>query len=88
MLEPLRRLLRKNAWWIWTHEQIDAFKEFKDAVSKAAVLSYFSKSDPTRGQEEVSKDGFCFLLMQHGQPVTYRSGALSVADRKYSQVEK
>ena len=88
MLEPLRRLLRKNAWWIWTHEQKDAFKEFKDAVSKAPVLSYFSKSDPTRGQEDASKDGFCFLLMQHGQPVTCRSGALSVAERKYSQVEK
>ena len=39
MLEPLRRLLRKKAWWIWTHEQKDAFKEFKDAVSKAPVLS-------------------------------------------------
>ena len=39
MLEPLRRLLRKNARWIWTHEQKDAFKEFKDAVSKAPVLS-------------------------------------------------
>ena len=39
MLEPLRRLLRKNAWWIWTHEQKDAFKEFKGAVSKAPVLS-------------------------------------------------
>ena len=39
MLEPLPRLLRKNAQWIWTHEQKDAFKEFKDAVSKAPVLS-------------------------------------------------
>ena len=88
MLEPLRRLLRKNAWWIWTHEQKDAFKEFKDAVSKAPVLNYFSKSDQTGGQDDASKDGFGFLLMQHGQPVTYRSGALSMAERKYSQVEK
>ena len=35
-----------------------------------------------------SEDGFGFLLMQHCQPVTYRSGALSVAERKYSQAEK
>ena len=81
-------MLRNNAEWIWTHEQKDAFKEFKDAVSKAPVLNYFSKSDPTGGQEDASEDGFGFLLMQHGQPVTYRSGALSVVERKYSPVEK
>ena len=77
-----------NAEWIGTHEQKDAFKEFKDAVSKAPILNYFRKSDLTEGQEEASKDGFGFLLMQHGQPVKFRSGALSVAERKYSQVEK
>ena len=57
MLEPLPRLLRKNAQWIWTHEQKDAFKEFKDAVSKAPVLSYFSKSDPTK---QGTRMGFAF----------------------------
>ena len=77
-----------NAEWIGTHEQKDAFKEFKDAVSKAPILNSFSKSDLTEGQEEASKDGFGFLLMQHGQPVKFRSGALSVAERKYSQAEK
>ena len=68
------------------YEQKDAFKEFKDLVSKAPVLNYFSKSGPTGRQEDASKDGFGFLLLQHCQPVTYISGALSVADSKYSQV--
>ena len=63
-----------------------ALKEFKDPVSKAPVLNYFSKSDPTGRQEDASKDGFGFLLLQHCQPVTYISGALSVVDSKYSQV--
>ena len=42
-----------NAEWIRTHEQKDAFKEFKDAVSKAPVLNSFSKSDLTEGQQGI-----------------------------------
>ena len=43
MCEPLRRLTHKNAEWIWTHEQEDAFERVKEAVVKAPVLKYFSE---------------------------------------------
>ena len=67
---------------IWTHEWKDAFQKIKDHQ----LLKYFSESGPAEGQGDASKDGFGFLILQHGQPVT--SGALLVVERKYSQIEK
>ena len=88
MCEPLRRLTHKDAEWIWSHEQEDAFERIKEAVIKAPVLKYFSENDPTEGQGDASQDGLGFVLMQYGQPVTFASRALTPAERRYSQIEK
>ena len=88
MCEPLSRLTHKNAEWIWTREQEDAFEKGKEAVVKAPVLKYFSESDPTEGQGDASQNGLGFVSMQHGQPVTFASTALTLVERKYSQIEK
>ena len=69
---------------IWTHEWKDAFQKIKDHQ----LLKYFNESGPAEGQGDASKDGFGFLILQHGQPVTSTSGALLVVERKYSQIEK
>ena len=49
LCEPLRYLTHKKAEWNWIHEQEDAFKKIKDAVSKVPVLKLFSENDPTEG---------------------------------------
>ena len=69
---------------IWTHEWKDAFQKIKDHQ----LLKYFSESGPAEGQGGASKDGFGFLILQYGQPVTSTSGALPVVERKYTQIEK
>ena len=51
LCEPLCHLTHKKAEWYWTHEQEDGFEKIKDAVSKAPVLKYFSKSDQTKATE-------------------------------------
>ena len=81
MCELLCRLTHKNSEWAWTHGQEDAF-------SKAPVLKYFSKSDPTKDQGDTSKDGLGFVLIQLDQPKAFARRALSLAERKYSQIEK
>ena len=63
-------------------------QKIKDAVKKPPVLKYFNESGLAEGQGDASKDGLGFLLLQHGQPVTSRSGALPVAERQYSQIGK
>lgn len=74
----------------WTHEQKDAFQKIKDAfnLKKALVLKYFSEGDLTEDQGDASKVMLSFLLIQHIQPVTSCDGALPLAMRTYSQIEK
>lgn len=76
-------LTHKNAEWNWTHEQDDTFQRVKDAVCKVPVHKYFSKSDTTESQGDVSKDGLGFVLMQQHQPVTFANRALTLAEQKY-----
>ena len=60
----------------------------KRAVSSAPVLRYYDFSLPVEGQGDASSNGIGFVLMQYGQPVSYSSRALTVSEKKYSQIEK
>ena len=88
MCKPPHHLTHKKAYWNWTHEQEDAFEQIKEAVVKAPVLKYVSKSDPTEGQRDACQHGLEFVLLQPGQPVTSASRALTSVEHKYSQIEK
>ena len=57
-----------------------------DAVCKVPVHKYFSKSDTTESQGDVSKDGLGFILTQQDQPVTFANRALTLAEQKYQQI--
>ena len=41
VIEPLTRLLRKEAPWIWSIEQADAFSKLKSSFTQAPILAYF-----------------------------------------------
>ena len=88
MCEPLRRLMHKDATWIWSSEQEKVFEKIKQAVTAAPVLKYFNPKEPTEGQGDASFKGLGFVLLQNGQPVTYNSRALTPAEHNYSQIEK
>lgn len=75
--------------WIWTHEQkIPSKTSLTEALSKAPVLKYFSESDLPKNLGDASKDALGFVQMQHGKPVTSVRRALTVAERRYSKIEK
>ena len=86
--EPLRRLTHKDVEWRWSEEQEDALERVKQAVTSAPVPRYFDSSLPVEGQGDASSNGIGFVLMQNGQPVSYSSRALTVSEKKYSQIEK
>ena len=46
--EPLRRLTRQKAEFIWTGKQESAFSKIKTFISKAPVLSYFHPAFETK----------------------------------------
>ena len=41
VMEPLRRLTRRDAQWQWTEKQENSFKEVKKLVTAAPILSYY-----------------------------------------------
>ena len=88
LCQPLRKLTHKDAEWQWTQEQARAFRFLKVAVTQAPVLKYYRPAAKNEGQGDASQKGLGFVLMQEGQPVTYDSRALTLAEQRYSQIEK
>ena len=88
LLEPLGRLTHKYVEWRWSEEQEEALERVKHAVTPTPVLRYFNSSLPVEGQADASSSGIGFVLMQNGQPVSYSSRALTVSEKKFSQIEK
>ena len=86
--EPLRRLTRQKAEFIWTGKQESAFSKIKTFISKAPVLSYFHPAFET-------KIGFKGLSASKKtpansffQPVPFASRSLCDAETRYSQTER
>lgn len=86
--EPLRRLTHKDTEWCWASEQEQSFQTIKKMVTSTPILKYFDPSCETEGQGDASLKGIGFSLLQHGQPITYASRALTQAEIRYSQIEK
>ena len=69
VMEPLRRLTRKNAEWTWS--------EVKRLVSQAPVLSNYQPDRPLSLQCNASQKGLGAALLQDGRPITYLQAAPS-----------
>ena len=88
--EPLRRLTRQKAEFIWTGKQESAFSKIKIFISKAPVLSYFHPAFETKIVADASKQGLGAALLQKNpensffQPVAFASRSLSDAETRYS----
>ena len=88
IMEPLRRLTRKDTEWTWSEEQDKAFNEVKRLVSQAPVLSYYQPDQPLSIQCDASQKGLGAALIQDGRPVAYASRSLSDTEQRYAQIEK
>ena len=88
VMEPIRRLTRKDAEWSWSEEQELAFKEVKQLATEAPILSYFDPTCPLEVQCDASQKGLGAALMQRGKPIAYISRALTPTEQRYAQVEK
>ena len=88
VMEPLRRLTRKDTEWTWSEEQDKAFNEVKRLVSQALVLSYYQPDRPLSIQCDASQKGLGAALLQDGRPNAYPSHSLSDTEQRYAQIEK
>jgi hypothetical protein len=90
--EPLRRLTRKGAKFLWEREQDDAFKKLKELMAKACTLAYFDPKATTKVVADASPVGLGAVLIQEQgkdqRVICYASRSLSDVERRYSQTEK
>ena len=88
VMEPIRRLTRKDTDWIWAEEQEKAFEDVKKLVTEAPVLSYYNPEGEVEIQCDASQKGLGATLLQQGKPVVYISRAVTETEQRYAQIEK
>ena len=92
--EPLRKLTKKNAPFLWSEEQQQSFNTIKGLLTSAKVMAYFDPSKDTELLTDASPSGLSAILMQKTpgkddrRVVAYTSRALTMVERRYSQTER
>ena len=88
VLEPIRRLTRKDTPWDWSSEQDQAFANVQRLVTEAPVLCYYDPSQDLTIQCDASQSGLGAAILQNGKPTEYTSRALTDIETRYAQIEK
>ena len=89
---PINKLTFKGQKWKWREEQETAFKNIKDALTRAPVLARPDFTNPFIIQCDASNSVLGALLAQMFEdgehPIVYASRTLTPAERNYSTTEK
>ena len=88
IMEPIRRLTRKDTPWRWSEEQDNAFRKIQHMVTEAPVLSYYIPNNELTIQCDASQHGLGAALLQNGRPIEYASRALTGTEKRYAQIKK
>lgn len=90
--EPLRRLTRKDAVFLWTNEHQTAFDMIKQNMANTHSLSFFDKNLRTRLITDASPVGLGSVLIQflNDEPriIAYAAKSLTDVEMRYCQTEK
>lgn len=90
--EPLTRLLKADATWIWEREQETAFVTLLTTLRNEAVLSHPDFNHPFLVDADASDQGIAAVLSQRvdnvEKPIIFESRILSPAERKWHIREK
>ena len=94
VLEPLRKLTKKNQPFHWEAEQSESFNNIKELLTTADVMAYVDPNKDTELLTDASPSGILAILMQHTpgkddrRVIVYASRALTEVERRYSQTER
>ena len=92
LVHPLNQLLCKHARWRWTQGCRRAFKELKDRLASAEVLTHYDQGLPLKLDCDASAYGVGAVLSHtfpdwSERPIAYASRTLSAAEKNYAQIE-
>ncbi|CAH2236856.1 jg13466 [Pararge aegeria aegeria] len=90
--EPLTRLTKKNAQWVWGIEQQVAYDKLKKLLTSAPILRQADETKPYLIKTDASSYAIGAVLLQgegeDERPVEYASRLLSPAERNYNTTER
>ena len=93
LLHPLNALLQANTDWEWSPECAKAFKEAKNQIISAKVLTHYNPSLPVTFAADASAYGVGSVLSHmfpdgSEHPIAFASRTLTSSERNYAQLEK
>ena len=92
LAEPLLSLLKKNARFVWGEQQELAFKDIKQELEKAHLLSPYIPGSDTCITMDASNVGIGAVLTQnkrgHEKIIAFAFRTLHPQERSYSVIEK
>lgn len=92
LVEPLRRLLRKDVPFVWSPEVEASFRKVKGCLKNAPILSLFDPTLPVVVSTDASMYGLGAVLQQQIgnqlRTIAFASRSLTNAERMYSTGEK
>ena len=90
--EPLSRLTRNNAAFLWTDEQQTAFEKLKRKLTSMPILAYYQQDAPTAIHSDASGHGMGAVLTQIQNKkevvIAYASQKFSDTEKRYSTTER
>ena len=93
LLAPLYEPLQLTRRWSWGKSQSRAFEHVKKALTTSSLLTHFDPKKPATLSCDASPYGVGAVLSHHmkdglEQPIAFASRTLSVAEKKYAQLDK
>lgn len=86
--KPLSDLLRKDAVFVWSSVQSEAFSILKQALCSAPVLALPDFALPFHIEIDACATGIGAVLQQRGHPIAFMSNALSPRNQGLSTYKK
>ncbi|GBP72614.1 Retrovirus-related Pol polyprotein from transposon 17.6 [Eumeta japonica] len=88
IIKPLTNLTKKAEKFIITDEVKRAFKQSKDLLTNAPILSYPDYNNTFTLTTDASDKALGAVLSQNQHPIAYASRTLSETERRYNTTEK
>lgn len=93
LLHPLNALLQTNRPWHWTTACEASFKEAKDQITSAGVLTHYNPKLPISLAADASAYGVGAVISHmfpdgSERPIAFASRTLTSSERNYAQLEK
>ena len=93
ILHPLNQLLKDNQRWEWTKECSQAFKQAKDQLTSADVLTHYNPNLPITLAADASAYGIGAVISHvlpdgSEKPISFASRTLASSEKNYAQLEK